>query len=297
MLKAISPEEKDVVTALWYQTVTFHDMGWMVTATVAEDVLPRTFSGALGDASKSLDLAWRKTQVTKEDVLAALRPLCRFVCAFVTEVSLFRMLVVVPFKMPFLTFSALCQAEVGDSPECVVSKPHTADPVRYGINPRGLARMTAVTHGFWVRRSQVARFSVSGLVACRPASDREVERVCLLCDVGEFVVCFPRLMPFFSSQGPETCGFQGRRQRRRRVDHDGTQSRHCKGHAQKDPQRSQTCPFCRTRAVLHGHAGGGPRFPQRRPQAGIGAPASCDYAWGRYRPPGNPCPSPSSERH
>ena len=79
-----SPEEKDVLTALWYQTVTFHDMGWMVTATVAEDVMPTTFSQALTQASAMLDRAWAATRVTKETVFAALRPLCRFVSAFVT---------------------------------------------------------------------------------------------------------------------------------------------------------------------------------------------------------------------
>jgi len=36
--------------------------------------------------------------------------------------------------------------------------------------------MTAITHGFWKRRSMVARIPVASLVTCRPASDDEVRR-------------------------------------------------------------------------------------------------------------------------
>ena len=84
----------------------------------------------------------------KNDILEALRPLCRFTSAFVTVEEIGK----------------------GDA-TCFSPHPQHQDPPLYGINARGLARLTAVTHGFWLRRSQVARFATETTLRCRPATD------------------------------------------------------------------------------------------------------------------------------
>ena len=108
---------------------------------------------ALSQASQKLDQAWMATQVTKGWILDALKPLCRFTSAFVTA------------------------AEIGQGDQnCFNAHPTQRDPQVFGINSKGLARITAGTHGFWLRRSQVARLDVAALARCRPATDAEVAK-------------------------------------------------------------------------------------------------------------------------
>ena len=52
MLASTSLEEKDVLTALWYQVTTVAQLAWTVTATEPMDVKPATFSLALQQASQ-----------------------------------------------------------------------------------------------------------------------------------------------------------------------------------------------------------------------------------------------------
>ena len=52
MLISKSPEEKDVLTAIWYQVTTIANLTWTVTATDPMNVKPATFSEALKTASQ-----------------------------------------------------------------------------------------------------------------------------------------------------------------------------------------------------------------------------------------------------
>ena len=153
MLTSNAPEERDVLTAIWYQITTMENLAWTVTATEPLDVKPATFSEALASASVNLDQAWKENQVTKETILTALKPLCRFTSAFVSFEELSK------------------QDEI-----CFNPHPQHKDPPLYGINSKGLARLTAVTHGFWRRRSQLARFNFDRFCTCRPASEQEIQR-------------------------------------------------------------------------------------------------------------------------
>lgn len=154
MLEARSPEEKDVLTAMWYQKTTADELSWLVTATEPHDVAPMTLTQALSTASRALDAAWAGPVVTKKTILEALRPVCRFVSAFVTEPEI--------------------GAEDGD---CFALHPDHTEPALYGINARGLARITAVTHGFWKRRAHVARMvSAHDEPPLVPASEEETAR-------------------------------------------------------------------------------------------------------------------------
>tara|TARA_B100000035_G_scaffold199052_1_gene170079 strand:- start:736 stop:1188 length:453 start_codon:yes stop_codon:yes gene_type:complete len=125
--------------------------------------------------------------VTKEQVLEALKPLCRFTSAFVTQEEI-----------------------SSEDTACFCKHPDHVDPPLFGINGKGLARLTAITHGFWLRRSQVARFNIERNTRCRPATDVELQRALALaaskvdCNAGEELtsqarVCFSYYTMFILS--------------------------------------------------------------------------------------------------
>ena len=144
MLIVVLCTQGDVLTALWYQATTVAELAWTVAATnPIEAAMPMTLSQAMMRASSHLDQAWTRTQVTKPEIFEALKPLCRFTSAFVTE------------------------EEIKGDEHCFSRHPDHSDPPMYGINGKGLAVLTAVTKGFWTRRSQVALYQMASLTRCK----------------------------------------------------------------------------------------------------------------------------------
>ena len=111
-----------------------------------------TLSQAISRASNALDQAWKRSRITKPEIFEALKPLCRFTSAFVTE------------------------EEIKGDESSFNRHPDHLDPPMFGINGKGLSRLTAVTRGFWERRSQVALYQMVSLTECTPATEEEVER-------------------------------------------------------------------------------------------------------------------------
>ena len=119
--------------------MTVAELAWTVAATNPIEAVPLTLAQAISHASRCLDAAWTRKQITKPEILDALKPLCRFTSAFVTE-----------------------EEAAGDE-HCFAKHPEHDDPPLFGINGKGLAKLTALTRGFWLRRSQVALFQVASL--------------------------------------------------------------------------------------------------------------------------------------
>ena len=137
--KFIVFKKGDVLTALWFQATTVAELSWTVAATNPIEAVPMTFAQAISQASRALDAAWGQKQITKPEIINALKPICRFTSAFVTE------------------------EEITEDAHCFSKHPDYEDPPLFGINGKGLARLTALVRGFWIRRSQVALFQIASL--------------------------------------------------------------------------------------------------------------------------------------
>ncbi len=127
------------MTALWFQAMTVAELSWTVAATNPIEAVPMNFAQTISQASRALDKAWERKQITKPEIIDALKPICRFTSAFVTKEEI-----------------------VGDE-HCFSKHPDHEDPPLFGINGKGLARLTALVRGFWIRRSQVALLQIASL--------------------------------------------------------------------------------------------------------------------------------------